>query len=67
MLHPMYKPRNRHPVLDLTRSTLTDRLLCICVRNNGFGRHIWALPAPKDRTQKFLEILYTYEIEYYFQ
>ena len=35
------------------------------VKINDFGRHLWALPKPKENTETFLKILYVYIIFYY--
>ncbi|KAL6720706.1 hypothetical protein ACLMJK_002631 [Lecanora helva] len=37
----------------------------ISARDDGFGRHLWALPDPKHNTSQFLKILYIYIIFYY--
>jgi len=41
---------------------------CISVlvsqRHNGFGRHIYILPDPKENAREFIKILYIYQIGY---
>ena len=39
--------------------------LNVAARYNGFGKHLWALPDPKQNTSQFLKILYVYIILYY--